>query len=274
MDRLTDVLQAPDLAAMCSSDIPLFAWHTNRRQQVQLEWEASIAAAHEPRSMDILYWILEAKAAGRFDEALWRAFLAAHFGRASADADGRTIDSAGRLLCGFSDSPIWTWDAVSSGLPVLEIWLRDHAAQLSTLLQFANHRQQGRSKQPAGLFMVIESFVRWVDRHGGTPQRAFSTTGAQTPEAAFDILYHRLMEIHDFGRLACFDTPIFLAELGLLTARPGSCYLEGSSGPLRGARKLWGALPSAELARRADDLARRVPLPYDIVEDALCMWQK
>lgn len=56
MDRLADVLQAPDLATICSSDIPLFAWHANRGQQLQLEWEASIASAtfRRKQSFDVM----------------------------------------------------------------------------------------------------------------------------------------------------------------------------------------------------------------------------
>ncbi len=39
------------------------------------------------------------------DEALWRAFLATHFGRLSANSAVQR-ESAGRFLCGFTDLPV------------------------------------------------------------------------------------------------------------------------------------------------------------------------
>jgi hypothetical protein len=163
---------------------------------------------------------------------------------------------------------------------VFKDWLYDHRDQLGIRLRFGNHRKR-RSKQPDDVFKVVESFVNWVDQHGGSPQRAFATAGAQTPEEAFDTLYHQIInplrpaqKIYDFGRLAALDMLILLGESQLLPIRPGSVYLEGATGPLEGARILWGNLPVAQLAWRADELARRADLPFDIVEDALCMWQK
>jgi hypothetical protein len=231
--------------------------------------------------MDIIRWMIEAKTYGDLDEALWRGFLAAHFGRGSAEpSKPLQVESAAQLLCGFGDTPRWTWDAVSSRPDVFEDWLEAEADQLWNLIQFGNHRKR-RSKQPGDLFRVVESFVEWVARHGETPQWAFTTTGARTPEEAFDILYYRVMKplppalkIYDFGRLAALDMLILLGEVQVLPIRPGSVYLKGSTGPRKGAEKLWGKRPEAELARKADKLAETVPLPFDIVEDALCMWQK
>ena len=59
---------------------------------------------------DILYWMDKAERANNRNEALWRAFLAAHFGRMSCDGNLQKIDSAGRLLCEFGDQPLWTWE--------------------------------------------------------------------------------------------------------------------------------------------------------------------
>ena len=251
-----------------------FAWHVKRVRQWQRWWPGQIAAHQELGAMDILRLSAEAKCAGDLDEAFWRGFLAAHFGRPSVDPrdDVRRIESAGRMLCGFGAAPMWTWRAVSSDLPGFAIWLQDHRAQLAEL-RFGNHRKY-ESKQPGRLLLVIDGFVEWVDRSGGTPQHAFSTAGAPPPEAAFDTLYHRLRGLHRFGRTARFDLLLLLSDMGLLAARPGSCYLDGATGPVRGARKLWGDLSTAELERRADELARRVRLPFELVEDALCVWQK
>jgi Alpha-glutamyl/putrescinyl thymine pyrophosphorylase clade 3 len=284
-DRLTAVLHEPDLAALPEVDVARFAQWVLVMQRGQREWERQLDTPHTLGRMDIFRWIAESKAAGDDDEALWRGFLAAHFGRGSANpSKPLEVESAAQLLCGFSQSPnpsaIWTWDAVSSVPEVFRDWLYDHRDQLGMRLRFGNHRKR-RSKQPGDLFKVVKSFVEWVDQHGGTPQEAFSTAEGRTPEEAFDILNHRIMnppppaqKIYDFGRLAALDMLILLGESQLLPIRPGSVYLEGATGPLEGVRKLWGNKPVKDLAWKADELARRVPLAFDIVEDALCMWQK
>jgi len=65
------------------------------------------------RVMDILHFIKEAQDVGAVDEALWRAFLAAHFGRPSAGTPDE-VESAGRFLCAFGQRPTWTWTCVSA----------------------------------------------------------------------------------------------------------------------------------------------------------------
>ena len=272
-DGLTAVLQN-DLTVLPGVDLARFAQWVLVLQRGQQAWLQQLAEPDTLDRLDIFRWIIEAKTAGDLDEALWRGFLATHFGRGSADPAKRLqVESAAQLLCGFGDSPRWTWDAVSSQPEVFEDWLEDEIDQLQNVIQFGNHRKR-RSKQPGDIFRVVESFVEWVDRHGKTPQRAFTTIGARTPEERFDVLYYRALELYDFGRLAALDMLILLGEVGVLAIRPGSVYLKGATGPLAGARKLWGNLPVAKLAWRADELARRADLPFDIVEDALCMWQK
>jgi hypothetical protein len=274
VERLGTVLREQGVSKLREQHIEKFALQVERSQRRQRWWHRQLARPDQLRAMDILRWTTAAKGAGDLDEAIWRGFLAAHFGRPSVESpnDTQRIDSAGRLLCGFGNKPVWTWDAVSSALPVFETWLQEHSKQLADL-RFGNHRKF-ESKKPDRLFAVIEGFVRWVEQPGGTPQSAFRTTGATSLEAAFDTLYHRMKGIHRFGRTGRFDLLLLLSDLGLLTARPGSSYLEGATGPIQGARLLWGDLPTADLEQRADELAQRVPLSPEIVEDALCMWQK
>jgi len=93
-------------------------------------------------------------------------------------------------------------------------------------------------------------------------------------EASFDRLYSSLRHVFRLGRTGVFDLLCLLGNTGILTVRPGSCYLRGSIGPLRGARKLWGQRAPAELSELADATAKGVEIPSGIFEDALCMWQK
>jgi hypothetical protein len=231
---------------------------------------------------DIVYWIIQAKSVGDLNEALWRAFLATHFGRTSCDSAPNTPDSAARFLCGFGEEPHWTWHRVSTQTGELKFWLETHRAEVKSL-KFGNHRKHETNSDPDELFKVLESIVEWVKRNGGTPRSALSTNGASKPESAFKILYRRLMGhpspkqdgIHRFGRTACFDMLMLLGDLGLAAIRPGSCYLTDSNGPLKGAKVLWGPNhPDVVLELRAETLAKRIEVPMNIIEDALCMWQK
>jgi len=94
-----------------------------------------------------------------------------------------------------------------------------------------------------------------------------------TPEAKFGVLYHSLKVIFRFNRTGAFDLLCLLGNTGLLPVRPGSCYLPGSTGPLIGARKLWGRPQPKELSRLADSTPQALRIPFEYV-NALCMWQK
>jgi len=221
--------------------------------------------------VDILRFIKEAQDAGDVDEALWRAFLAAHFGRPSADTPNE-IKSAGRFLCAFGERPTWTWTYVSAQGSAFINQLFAHEADLRTL-RFGNHRKF-RSQKPGAIAKVVMSFVQVVRDHGGSPSATFTPEEGGTSQKGFDQLYHRFLEVNDFGRLGCFDLLCLLREMRLLNIQPGSCYLEGSTGPLKGARKLCGKRSPRKLNAIMDDLAARLGIPYAVMEDALCLWQK
>ena len=57
---------------------------------------------------------------------------------------------------------------------------------------------------------------------------------------------------------------------------PDRVYLRGASGPLHGARMLFGARSEDpdRLDRRATDLANQLGVTVGAMEDALCNWQK
>lgn len=93
-------------------------------------------------------------------------------------------------------------------------------------------------------------------------------------EAKFDALYHAMGEIQQFGRTGRFDALCLLGSIGLISVKPGSCYLKGSTGPLRGARKLFGRHPVNVLARLTDESAKYLEIAMEVFEDALCNWQK
>jgi Alpha-glutamyl/putrescinyl thymine pyrophosphorylase clade 3 len=229
------------------------------------------ASAKLSRS-DILTLIGDAQQTGDEDEVLWRCFLAGHFGRTSTNSR-RETDSAARLLCAFGDKPYWTWERVATRQVALREWLQAHKVELRSL-RYGNHRKY-ESKRPKDLYRVFESFSEWIEEHGGSPAKAFRIDREASPETRFDTLYRSLKKgVHRFGRTGAFDLLCLLHDLGVLQLRAGSCYLSGSTGPLAGARKLWGKRRPSPLSQLADRAAIALGIPFDVFEDALCTWQK
>lgn len=267
---------ARDRVRLSDTDLERLASHIQRAtfvwDAVNRRWEKS-----RLKRDDIIRRIIEARDGGDHDEAVWRAFLAAHFGRDSADPKvEREVMSASRVLDAFGSRPVWTWAEVSRRPKTFYKWLFDHRVELQTL-SFGNHRQR-EAKKPEQMCQVFEFFIELARKHGGRPMSILTDDlhDEISLEKKFDVLYHRLeTSLFRFGRTGVFDFLCLLADLNLIDATPGSCYLKGSSGPLEGARRVWGRnRPVRELDRLAADLARRLGLSPIVIEDALCNWQK
>lgn len=218
---------------------------------------------------DIIGLIQVPRDAGDLDEAIWRSFLAAHFGRASAE--GEKVGSASDFLCAFGAEPFWTWQRVRDNPAALHRWLSGHKADLQTLA-YGNHRKY-ESKQAGDIWDVIESFLVLAKEYGG-PAGLVTTDPALDAGEQFDSLYRRLNPLVRFGRTGWFDLLGLLIDLKLISAEPASCYLRGATGPLKGARRLWGKRTIGELDYLAADLAVRLGISPMALEDALCNWQK
>jgi hypothetical protein len=75
--------------------------------------------------------------------------------------------------------------------------------------------------------------------------------------------------------LARFDYLTMVGKLELAAILPGSTYLEGSSGPLDGARLLFGRNERAQvLDAWLVELGEQLGVGMQVLEDALCNWQK
>lgn len=218
---------------------------------------------------DIIGLIQIARASNDLDEAIWRSFLAAHFGRASADES--QTHSASTFLCAFGPEPYWTWKRVRKNAPSLRNWLSKHAADLQTLA-YGNHRKY-ESKQAEDIWKVIESFLTLAEKNGG-PLGLVAIDPTIKSSEQFDLLYRRLKAVFRFGRTGRFDFLVLLLDLSLISAEPASTYLRGATGPKAGAIGLWGKRPTGHLGYLADDLARQLGISPIAVEDALCNWQK
>lgn len=220
---------------------------------------------------DIASLVCIAAQSGEQDEAVWRGFLAAHFGRSSASktVNGQA-ESAAWFLCAFGSKPHWTWNRVTRAPEALRSWLNSHKEKLRTL-SYGNHRKF-ESKKAEDILRVIDSFICLAANYGG-PAGLLSTDTGLSPTKHFDVLYQRLKPLYRFGRTGRFDFLVFLADLKLVDVEPESCYLRGATGPLRGARRLWGKRIS-ELEQLATGLAAKLRVSPVAMEDTLCNWQK
>jgi hypothetical protein len=211
------------------------------------------------------------------DEAVWYCFLATHFGEHLL-CDGETLNSAFRLLCAFGEfgwKPYWTWRRFHSNPVAFHEWLSKNAAKLESL-EYGNHRKF-QSKQPNGIWEVVESFLIMADEHGGPAKLVELDPPAPDEHKAFRRLFERLQELRGFSVLGAFDFVVLLNDMKLVCAEPDSCYLTGrrrDRGPLGGAIKLWGDLPTAKLESLAAELAKKLDISPVVLESALCDWNK
>jgi hypothetical protein len=219
---------------------------------------------------------------GDFDEAFWLIFLLTHFGRHRRAGWRYVREVYG--ACGAGEP--WSWERVSADVAGFRDWLDPHRHDLADPSRprgFGNHRKYESLSgwTVAGTGSVVASYVAWV---GDPPQhsirfRAAIAAAGNDPHIAFDRLYQSMAAVRRFGRLARFDYLTMIGRIRLADIQAGQAYLEGSTGPLRGARLLFEpvggpALTVAALEARAAILRGYLDVTFAVLEDALCNWQK
>lgn len=217
---------------------------------------------------------------GDLEEACWLSFLSVHFGWHGRDKWTLTARVYGAL----GSEPFWTWERTSKNSSEFKTWVADAIrSRNSPLGHFGNHRSREtlRADLPNGTPAVVESYVKWIESSGGHEPLLRTTTAMAKGDAerAFDLLYRSMSQVQRFGRLARFDYLTLLGKLGLAQIAPGSTYISEASGPLRGARLLFGGNVFAPMTKKlaeehADGLARHLKIGMQPMEDALCNWQK
>ena len=221
----------------------------------------------------------------QLDEACWLVFLFVHFGKNSRSGWRLLRDVYGRL--GGNDR--WDWATVSADVDTFKEWLYENQATLrggdGIHRGFGNHRKYeslGAYSAP-GTGAVVESYVEWVGEAGHLPLLAAAfvdSDGTQT--GAFDYLYHTMDSVRRFGRTGRFDYLTMIGKLGISDIRPGRTYLQGSTGPIQGARLLFDGSPDSgtraasleEAIAELDEALQLGDFSMQVLEDSLCNWQK
>lgn len=224
-------------------------------------------------------------ARGDHDEACWFVFLFAHFGKNLRTEYRLTRDIYGRL----GQGGLWDWATISPNPELFRRWL---TANLPTMQNdgarrhFGNHRKYEslRTNQTGtrGTAPAFVSYVNWVmayRNHNALFEHAAAEAGHDRREA-FDWLYRQMECVTTFGRTGRFDYLTMLAKLELADIEPGSTYMTGATGPLAGARELFGRAAETATPQAIDgwlvelEAALQLPMGMQVLEDALCNWQK
>jgi hypothetical protein len=210
---------------------------------------------------------------GSLDEAFWLVFLYVLFGKSRKTG----WQLASEVYAG--NGRTWDWKATSSDPNGFRNWLRGRKGHLMSLGGTGNHRKYLSldADYPAGVGMAVQTYVGWVGparAHSALVANALTQAGGD-PRGAFDVLYRSFESVASFGRLARFDYLCMLGTLGLAPITAGSTYIQGSTGPLEGARRLFGVKKGPrQLEEWLVELDRVLGVGAQVLEDALCNWHK
>jgi hypothetical protein len=197
---------------------------------------------------------------------------------------GKNSKSGYRLLrdvyAGEGSGGLWTWKRVSSDLAGFKKWLD---ARINAWASDKVHRGFGAHRSHEKLDLIekaVETYVAWVNpprSHVKLIEEARERS-ERDPGKTFDDLY-RGMHVHRFGRLAKFDYLAMLGKLFLADIEPPSTYILEGTGPLSGARLLYcGKKDDKSHDKELDswlvELGKDLGVGQQVVEDALCNWQK
>lgn len=215
---------------------------------------------------------------GNLNEAGWLIFLFTHFGRHKSTKDNLLKSFYGR----FGEENVLTYDFVYNNLNDVREWIGENETILRQSGKFSNHRkfQSIKAFSNSGTGATIKSYC---DLIGPSHEEFYSNINRdnqKSPEEKFDYLYKLFFKnLVGFARLGVFDLVTMLGKIGFVEAIPGSPYIQNSTGPKKGTTLLFGVPENTsgkELNAYLQDFGKALDLPFamQIVEDAVCNWQK
>ncbi len=249
----------------------------------RIEYVHKIRARHisplrvDPKSelFDPIRAAILTAANGQREEAYWLVFLATHCGR-----NLKTEWLLARELYGAYEDAPWNWARVAADPGAYSDWLKDNLALIQG--KFGNHRKYESLKQGRrGTGTVVRTYVEWVMGYGSHDQMiACAQAGASgDPRQAFALLYESMDTVMSFGRTGRFDYLTMLSKVGLAAIDANSTYMNGATGPKKGARLLFdGQIDSntgtRDLEAHVAALEKHLCVGMQVMEDAMCNWQK
>lgn len=217
---------------------------------------------------------------GNHEEAFWLIFIFVHFGKHRRGGWRYAREVYGKLQQGER----WDWESIRSSVGEFRAWLDENRGLIRRTDVpggFGNHRKYESlgGWSSAGTGAVVSSYVDWVEGAGG--HRALFDSAIKSVDGderlAFDRLYRSMGSVHRFGRTARFDYLSMVGKTEFAKIRPGKAYIAGATGPQVGAKLLFGApdnTSAPELEAKLQELEQYLDVGFDVLEDALCNWQK
>jgi hypothetical protein len=216
------------------------------------------------------------------DDACWLMFLSTHFGKSKNSGWLLTQD----FYKGIDRENILSWRLVSSDFISLRDLIERRSEEIVRLQPrrtFGNHRKYESLKPGSdrSIFNVFESYVSLVLEYKSHENlfRLVSTEEEGCRYSSFENLYQKLSKVVSFGRTAKFDFLTMIGKLGIFNIEPPKTYMSGSTGPLRGCKLLFGENKRAlgfeeDLFKLSNAIPAINPFGMQVLEDALCNWQK
>lgn len=290
-DRLRGVLASLYESTGLLPELPdenhleVFVWQLIESQRriryIQLLLESPLSATAldgARKSFDPLKGAILKRRSGDYDEACWLVLLSTHFGRNRSTG----WQLAGDFYSCLGNGEAWDWRRTSADDIEMRNWLHDNQNVLRTRGgKFGNHRKYEslNAWESTGTGHALSTYVAWIGDRTHAERFDQIAPNTVTRRERFAALYASLEPIARFGRTARFDFLCTLGKIGLLDLEADSAYLSGATGPLTGARLLLDGTKSSasnshDLERRLAPLQSALDVPFDVLEDALCNWQK
>jgi hypothetical protein len=214
---------------------------------------------------------------GNINEAFWLVFLATHFGKNLTTKWNLVKD----VYSGLTDNVVWSWQAVCENPDGFRAWLNYNEEALRARGKVGNHRkyQSLGAYNHAGTGEAISSYIDWVGQnhnHQDLIDNTFQVVGNDSKKG-FRLLYNSMNAVMSFGRMARFDYLTMVGKLGLINIVPDSAYIVGATGPVKGARILFGQnVNNRTFDQWLNEMDEHLELDFgmQVLEDAICNWQK
>jgi hypothetical protein len=218
------------------------------------------------------------KQRGELEEAFWLLFYAVHFGKNQKGGWRYAREVYGAL----GSNQHWNWENTSRNPSAFRAWLASNEVYIGRTHPtggFNNHRkyQSLSATSNSGTGAAFETYIEWIGPNRGHVSfinEVLSNVQGNS-NSAFDSLYRSMQSVLSFGRLARFDYLCMVGKIGLAPISPGSTYMANATGPVSGARLLYGKNPgNKELDNWLISLDKELNVGMQVIEDALCNWQK
>jgi hypothetical protein len=212
------------------------------------------------------------------DEAIWLIYLSTFF--------GKNIDSGWNLLrlVYLGDNSQWTFENISNNFKEFSKWYKESWKEISSTNskknKFGNHRKYS-TLDPEKKLNPIDCFEDYIDKVGVNHESLFNfiEENSKIKKVSKFSLIYKYSNYKGFGRMSKFDFSSMICKIGVIESEIDRAFINKSTGPLSGLKDLLDNQnikpQEAELVfNKINDLLDLGPFRGQVLEDAICNWQK